>query len=280
VRAHVVLHYPVSSACRQPPDSRCCHAKTSLAHTPCYDLVNADNERDEKVHLRTKKKAEDNTANFADKRQVVRGFSHIVAKDFAPEYFDWLYIDALHTYDAVINDLTAWWPLLKKGGMASGDDYHDWDDDIMNKWNGVGPIQWRWGVRRAVHDFFKPLGVAVRVTYIYDCYPHPAWYVTKSLTEPTVNERRLAEADRHPLRCHDELPLLVNQLGLTTATKWAQVGPMPVPLPTTPALQVLGVASPDIAHDSSMEWLHLTHGDDHSKAVRKSPLLLSQFSVY
>jgi hypothetical protein len=142
-------------------------------------VASTDNEKDEAVHLATKKKAMANTDMFADKRRVIRGFSHEVAKDFSAEYFDWLYIDALHTYDAVINDLTAWWPLLKKGGLVSGDDFHDWDDDVMTQWNGVGPVNWKWGVRRAVHAFFKPLGVPVRVTYIYDCYPHPAWYLTK-----------------------------------------------------------------------------------------------------
>lgn len=171
-----------------------------MGHAEC--VASTDNEKNEAVHLATKARAEANTAMFADKRRVIRGYSHLVANDFPAEYFDWLYIDALHTYDAVINDLTAWWPLAKKGGLVSGDDFADWTDPIMTKWNGEGLIQFRWGVRLAIHDFFKPLGVPVRITYLYDCYPHAAWYLTKPLTEPTANDRRLAEADKHPLRCH------------------------------------------------------------------------------
>ena len=33
--------------------------------------------------------------------------------------------DALHTYEAVLADLRAWWPRLRRGGLLSGDDYGD-----------------------------------------------------------------------------------------------------------------------------------------------------------
>lgn len=37
---------------------------------------------------------------------------------------DWVYIDAIHTYEAVRQDMALWWPLLKRGGKLTG---HDWD---------------------------------------------------------------------------------------------------------------------------------------------------------
>ena len=70
----------------------------------------------------------------------------------------------------------------------------------------------------------------------------------------------------------DELPALVNQIGLTTPTKWAQVGPMTVPLPATPPLQVLAVDGAAAAADNSFEWLHFSHADDHSYAAVLSAL--------
>jgi predicted O-methyltransferase YrrM len=45
-------------------------------------------------------------------------------------------IDAAHEYDAVKNDIRAWWPRVAKGGMLAGDDY-DWP-----------------GVQRAVNEAF------------------------------------------------------------------------------------------------------------------------------
>lgn len=50
---------------------------------------------------------------------------------------DVIYIDASHEYDAVLADLTAYWPLLKSGGVLMGDDYDQF-------WSGV---------QRAVDDF-------------------------------------------------------------------------------------------------------------------------------
>jgi predicted O-methyltransferase YrrM len=37
---------------------------------------------------------------------------------------DVLHIDAGHDYQSVKNDLTAWWPMLRPGGVLIGDDYH------------------------------------------------------------------------------------------------------------------------------------------------------------
>ena len=36
---------------------------------------------------------------------------------------DWVYIDGIHSYQAVLSDLEHWWPLVKPGGMITGHDY-------------------------------------------------------------------------------------------------------------------------------------------------------------
>lgn len=41
---------------------------------------------------------------------------------FSDEYFDYVYIDAQHEYDAVGRDISAWLPKVKKGGVIGGDD--------------------------------------------------------------------------------------------------------------------------------------------------------------
>lgn len=42
---------------------------------------------------------------------------------FGNEFFDWIYIDADHSLDAVRTDLRAWWSKVKIGGFLAGHDY-------------------------------------------------------------------------------------------------------------------------------------------------------------
>jgi hypothetical protein len=72
---------------------------------------------------------------FAEEPVVIRrGRSLDVASDFI-DPVDWVYIDGIHTFDAVSADLEAWWPHVKPGGMICG---HD---------------MWWEGVRKAVSQF-------------------------------------------------------------------------------------------------------------------------------
>ena len=54
---------------------------------------------------------------------MVPSLSVDAAGKFPEGYFDWLFLDALHTREAVLQDLEAWWPRLRAGGLCSGDDY-------------------------------------------------------------------------------------------------------------------------------------------------------------
>jgi hypothetical protein len=54
--------------------------------------------------------------------RVVRMASADAAKIFPQEYFDLVYVDADHSYQEVMRDITIWLPLIKKGGVISGHD--------------------------------------------------------------------------------------------------------------------------------------------------------------
>lgn len=51
------------------------------------------------------------------------GFSHIVSNLFRDEYFDWVYIDAIHEYKYVLEDLRCWSPKVKRNGFIAGHDF-------------------------------------------------------------------------------------------------------------------------------------------------------------
>lgn len=77
--------------------------------------------------------------------KVIRDYSFNAARGFPDDFFDIVYIDADHTYDAVLQDLTDWYPKVKKGRFIIGDDYRR---DGRRTTNGV-----RWGVVSATRDF-------------------------------------------------------------------------------------------------------------------------------
>jgi len=52
-----------------------------------------------------------------------KGYSQEILKKFEDNYFDWVYIDANHTYEFVKRDLETSYPKIKHGGFITGDDY-------------------------------------------------------------------------------------------------------------------------------------------------------------
>jgi len=65
---------------------------------------------------------------------------------FADDTFDLVYIDADHTYESVKNDLNAWYPKVKSGGIFAGHDYCEYYIEISKT---------RFGVIEAVNEFLK-----------------------------------------------------------------------------------------------------------------------------
>lgn len=67
---------------------------------------------------------------FQDKPNIhiIRQPSVQSSKEFPDGFFDYVYIDAYHQYDAVKSDLDSWWPKVKKGGLLCGHDYINNED--------------------------------------------------------------------------------------------------------------------------------------------------------
>jgi len=69
-------------------------------------------------------KALGSTWYFAGPRRIVlQRESGDAAKILAEESLDFVFIDADHTFDAVLRDLKVWYPKVRRGGIVSG---HDW----------------------------------------------------------------------------------------------------------------------------------------------------------
>lgn len=99
-------------------------------------------------------------AMFANtpKVNILRQQSVEAASTFANRSLDFVYIDADHRYEFVMQDLRAWAPKLKSGGMLSGHDFVD-----------VGE---KFGVRSAVLEYMTLHGGVVFETN----QKWPSWY--------------------------------------------------------------------------------------------------------
>lgn len=80
---------------------------------------------------------QDNTKHIAHSMNVGQGPSDLSAKHFVDNSVDNLFIDAGHSYEAVLADLKAWYPKMKNGSTMAGHDYNSWE-----------------GVKKAVLEFF------------------------------------------------------------------------------------------------------------------------------
>lgn len=55
--------------------------------------------------------------------KIFKTKSEIISNSFAYKSYDFIYIDGRHDYYSVKNDIDKYFPLLKDGGILSGDDY-------------------------------------------------------------------------------------------------------------------------------------------------------------
>jgi hypothetical protein len=72
--------------------------------------------------------AMNNIEGFEDRAVMIRASSEIGSQLFQDESLDFVYIDANHAYDWVVQDIELWYPKVKKGGILWGHDYlgMDW----------------------------------------------------------------------------------------------------------------------------------------------------------
>ncbi len=75
------------------------------------------------------------------------------AKQVPDGSLDFVYIDARHDYESVLEDLNAWFSKVKPGGIFAG---HDYVDGML--------AQGDFGVKSAVDEFFAERNIPVRGT--------------------------------------------------------------------------------------------------------------------
>lgn len=129
-------------------------------HMPGYrDICNVSDQQQEAVYEAAMAVAE----RYAPRVKVLIGESVLMAEEFADGSLDAVYLDADHSKAAVLADLEAWMPKIRRGGAICGHDYLD----------GVLP-EGDFGVKSAVLEFFG------REPDIVTLEPWPTWLVDLS----------------------------------------------------------------------------------------------------
>lgn len=89
--------------------------------------------------------------------QIIRDYSTNAAEYFPDNYFDFVYIDADHTYEACYADIVTWYPKVKPGKFLVGHDYK----------RGLGVVD-------AVNKFVKDNNL--KLIFL----PHSNWIIVKN----------------------------------------------------------------------------------------------------
>lgn len=142
--------------------STCCMGQILKSHTKNTKLYAVDTflGSDEKIHIDEISKLNSQNLTLLDVfNQNIKDCevdniitpvplsSKDASKKVKNKSIDFLYLDASHGYENVMNDLNNWFPKMKTGSIISGDDY-------VECWSSV--IQ-------AVNDFFESKNMKVEI---------------------------------------------------------------------------------------------------------------------
>jgi len=119
---------------------------TAAAANEYVDRANVEQARHDGYYEETRARL----APFGDRSEIWRLTSHEAAARIADASLDFVSVDARHDTESVLEDLEAWFPKVRPGGILAGHDYAD----------GVFP-QGVFGVKSAVDSFFGARGISV-----------------------------------------------------------------------------------------------------------------------
>lgn len=96
--------------------------------------------------------------------KIIQAWSLDAAKQFEDESLDFMFLDANHDFVHVAEDLNAWTPKIKKGGIVAG---HDFFDSVQERY-GVKYVVPAWCEHKRVPELFVMKGDRI-----------PSWYYVK-----------------------------------------------------------------------------------------------------
>ncbi len=90
---------------------------------PKKQYVDSRNNTSQKKFEHIHQRVQGTLSKFGDRSTLIRDTSLNAVKTIKDESLDLVWIDANHSYQCVKEDMHAWLPKVKHGGILSGDDY-------------------------------------------------------------------------------------------------------------------------------------------------------------
>lgn len=109
--------------------------------------------------------------------RVLRMYSAEAVNEFPDKFFDWVFIDANHSFEACLEDLRLWAPKVSDDGLLLGHDYAAHASARTSKY----------GVVQAVEAFVKDSGFGLAALTVEQ---FPTYVIAKNLGGPTVRRMR------------------------------------------------------------------------------------------
>lgn len=113
-----------------------------LCVDPYVDYSEYEEDRTSECMSEAEAIARQRLEHFGKRAKFIKDYSVSAAKSVGDNCLDFVFIDAIHTYEAVKEDIEAWYPKVRSGGLVMG---HD--------------VSWS-GVKEAVEEFLVKEGKA------------------------------------------------------------------------------------------------------------------------
>ncbi len=144
----------------------------------CWDHQNDNvyvdkNNHSKEDHQINMQIAKHSVEKYGDRYEMIKSYSVDASKLFENDELDFVYIDARHDYQGVLEDLTAWYPKVKHGGIISGDDY------IMPENREFVKQFAKFEINEALIDFIKLQEINVQIYLTIDDNVYLSWYFVK-----------------------------------------------------------------------------------------------------
>jgi predicted O-methyltransferase YrrM len=143
------------------------------------DVANVADSEQEAFYQQARKRMEP----FKGKAIFLRNLTVDAATLIPDNSLDFIYVDARHDYCGVKQDLEAYWPKLKSGGILAGHDYLDAAEVAARPGNTqdwslcADGSRHAGAVKGAVDEFAAAHGLSVLVTYNEPAFP--TWVARK-----------------------------------------------------------------------------------------------------